>query len=340
MKKSFVLGAAVVAAALAAAHYGVRMDRYAGFSGRVFVDIPMGTSSAKIGRMLAEAGVLRHRLLFPLARLARPWAKPLAGEYEFSAAATPGEVFARLARGDVYLLEVMVPEGSNVFDIARIVEHAGLGPAEQFVRLTLKQEGFLFPATYRFRRKTSLASVAETMRAQFDKTWGTLNAAGASRHDVVTLASLVEKEAVRAEERPRIAGVYRNRLAKGMKLDCDPTVAYAAELDGRWSGVILKTDLASANRYNTYQHAGLPPGPVANPGLASLKAALAPLETDELYFVVKPDHSGAHVFSASYEAHQHAVAEYRRAERNHIAAPAPAPGGDARVARKPADRAR
>lgn len=305
-----------VLAVLGGAHYLVRMDSYAGFEEPVFVDIPRGTSTLKIGRLLAEAGVLRHPLLYPLARLTRPGAKAQAGEYRFGREAEPAEVFARLARGDVFLVELRVPEGSDVFDIAELAESAGLARAREFVRVALPYEGYLFPSTYRFRRNTPPETVCRTMREQFDKVWAELDTGGAPRAGVVTLASLVETEAVLAEERARIAGVYRNRLRKGMRLECDPTVKYAAKRDGRWKGTIYKTDLESASRYNTYRHEGLPPGPVANPGAASLKAALRPEATDALYFVARPDQSGGHVFSRDYAAHQRAVADYRRSQRN------------------------
>lgn len=305
-----------VLALLAIPHYLVRMDRYAGFEEPVFVDIPRGTSSLRIGEMLADAGVIRNPLLFPLARITKPGAKPQAGEYRFDREATPAEVFARIAKGDVYLIELRVPEGSDVFDIAELVEHAGLGRAADFVRVAQKYEGYLFPSTYRFRRNTPPDAVCRTMRAQFDKVWAHLGGEASQQASVVTLASLVETEAVLDEERARIAGVYRNRLAKGMRLECDPTVEYASKLDGKWRGVIYKSDLESSNRYNTYRHEGLPPGPVANPGEASLRAALRPEATDALYFVARPDQSGGHVFSRDFAAHQKAVAEYRRGQRN------------------------
>jgi UPF0755 protein len=315
MKKLFlILAAGALAAVLAAGHYFVRMDKYRAFEQPAFVEIPMGTSSLRIGEMLADAGVIRHPFLFPLARLTRPRGKPQAGEYQFSEASTPAEVFSRIARGDVHLVELRVPEGSTVFEIGELVERAGFGTAGEFVKAARTDEGFLFPSTYHFRRTATPETVRRTMRAQFDKIWQELDAPEATQRQAVILASLVETEAKLDEERARIAGVYSNRLKKGMKLECDPTVEYAAILDGRWRGTIHKSDLASANRYNTYQHAGLPPGPIANPGLASLRAALHPADTDDLYFVARPDHSGGHVFSREYGGHQKAVAAYRHGE--------------------------
>ncbi len=322
-------------AAAGAGYYFAWVDRYQSFEQPVFVEIPRGTSTMRIGELLAEAGVVRQPLLFALVRAVRQKARPQAGEYEFSTAATADEVFRRIAKGDIYQIEVRVPEGSNVFDIARIVEQAGFGSAEEFLKVALPQEGFLFPSTYRFKRKTTVDAVCRAMRAQFDKVWGELNAPAEGKRETVILASLVETEAVLAEERAKIAGVYRNRLEKGVRLECDPTVAYAAMLDGQWRGTIYKSDLANRNSYNTYQHAGLPPGPVANPGVASLKAALHPEETDDLYFVAKADHSGGHVFNKDLAGHQKAVAAYRHGEHKSDGSQSQEKGAGASVAGKP-----
>ncbi len=336
MKKLFRLTlAAGVIAAFAAAFYFVRVDRYRNFPSPVFVDIPRGTSTLRIGDMLAQAGVVRHPYLFALARALRPRAKPQAGEYRFEYPLTPADVFDRIARGDVYLVELRVPEGSDVFDIAKLVEKAGFAASADFVKAALVDEGFLFPSTYHFRRKTDSAAIARAMRAQFDKVWSELGAEREKQRQLVTLASLVETEAKLENERALIAGVYRNRLNLGMKLEADPTVEYAAKLDGHWRGTIHKSDLESSNRYNTYQYSGLPPGPVANPGRASLVAALHPAETKDLYFVARPDHSGGHVFSADYSGHQKAVASYRNGKQ-----PEGMQSSSHRVAQKPARGAR
>jgi len=319
---------ACLAGTLGLLHWMVRVDRYADFSEPVFVDIPYGTSSWSIGVKLAEAGVVRNPWLFQLARLTRPGKHAQAGEYRFAEPASPAEVFARLAAGDMYLIEVLVPEGSNVFDIAATVERAGLGTARAFLKEARSPElirdlapdapsleGYLFPATYRFRRNVPLSDVCRAMTMQFRRVWRELQPASGDPNRTVTLASMVEKEAVLAQERPRIAGVYAARLRIGMKLDCDPTVVYASLLEGRWTGVIYRSELESKNRYNTYQHAGLPPGPIANPGRESLQAALHPIETDELYFVAAPGGGGAHTFSKDIDAHEKAVASYRRGQR-------------------------
>lgn len=318
---------AVAAAAVAASVYVVEADRYAGFQGEVFVDIPLGTPSVRIAGMLADAGVVRHPLVFLLARAWHPKRKPLAGEYRFSEPASPAQVLDRLARGDIYLLELRVPEGTDVYDLASLVEAAGLGRAGEFLRLALPHEGYLFPSTYRFPRNATSEMIVSTMRRTFERVWEELGGTEEKKRVTVILASLVEAEAVRDEERARIAGVYLNRLKKGMRLECDPTVRYAAKRQGRWRGVIYRSDLESRDRYNTYVWYGLPPGPVTNPGRKSLEAALHPAETDSLYFVARSNGDGGHVFSRDYESHQKAVREYRR-EQNH----APQKGGDPRVA--------
>lgn len=313
-------------ATLGAAHYFVRMDKYRGFTPPVYVDIPRGTPTLRIGEMLAGAGVVRTPLVFALARLTRPRAVLQAGEYEFTAAAAPAEVFARIARGDVYLVDFLVTEGSDIFDIAQLAERAGFGTAEEFLRVARSPElirdldpkapsleGYLFPSTYRFPRRTTAEEICRAMTREFRRVWESLGTK-ADPHETVTLASLVETEAVVDEERARIAGVYRNRLRAGMKLDCDPTVKYAARLSNQWKGSILKSDLERKHPYNTYLRPGLPPGPVANPGLKSLKAALEPAQTDALYFVARPGNGGGHVFSRDYSDHQRAVSSYRRGE--------------------------
>lgn len=315
------------AAALAAALYLVHFDRFQGFSGEVFVDIPRGTSSLRTGARLAGAGVVRHPFVFLLARLLRPAARPQAGEYRFTTPATAAEVLARLARGDVYEIELRVPEGSDSFDIAMLVEAAGLGRASDFLKVALPHEGYLFPSTYFFRRNTPPQRICDTMRAEFERVWQELGGGGASRRQTVILASLVEAEAVKDPERPLIAGVYLNRLSKGMRLECDPTVKYAAKLEGHWKGAIYKSDLERPHRYNTYLSAGLPPGPITNPGRKSLDAALHPHETRMLYFVAAPGPGGGHVFNVEYSEHQKAVAAYRRG-LNH----APDKSGNHRVA--------
>ncbi|HEX6894088.1 MAG TPA: endolytic transglycosylase MltG, partial [Bryobacteraceae bacterium] len=175
-------------------------------------------------------------------------------------------------------------------------------------------EGYLFPSTYRLTRNTTARDLCQMMTDQFRKQWRQLSKSGQDSpvSDTVTLASLVEKETAVPAERPLVASVFQNRLHLGMPLDCDPTTIYAAELDQRYHGTIYKSDLQSNNAYNTYQHTGLPPGPIANPGAAALKAAMAPAATDYLYFVAKADGSGTHHFSKTVDEHNRAVQSYRR----------------------------
>ena len=297
---------------------------YSGFRGEAFVDIPKGAGTRAIARLLTQAGAVRFESQLLAARLLRPRSRLQAGEYRFSRAASTWEVFGRIAKGDVFYYELAVPEGRNLFDIAESIEELGLMKAAEFLRAARSPasirdlapdaanlEGYLFPSTYRVSRQMSAEQICRQMTDQFRHQWKSLGSPG-DVHRIVTLASLVEKETAVAEERPVIASVFLNRLEIGMKLDCDPTTIYAAMVEKRYRGTIFQSDLASMNAYNTYQHAGLPPGPIANPGLDSIKAALQPASTKYLYFVARPDGTGAHQFSPDLDAHQQAVARYRR----------------------------
>jgi UPF0755 protein len=297
---------------------------YAGFHGEVFVEIPKGVSTFTIAQMLADAGVIEHSWQFLAVRALKRSAKLPAGEFRFTTPASTLDVFGRIARGDVFYLELAIPEGQNMFDIAAAVGNLKLMPEPEFLAAARDPslirdldpeaptlEGYLFPDTYRVTRHTTAREICRILTNRFRAEWKQLGQA-ADVHQTVTLASLVEKEAAVPADRPLIASVFQNRLHMGMKLDCDPTTVYAALLDGRYRGTIHQSDLASSNPYNTYQHAGLPPGPIANPGIASLKAALKPAETDNLYFVARPDGSGRHEFSRDLAAHRLAAARYRR----------------------------
>jgi len=300
------------------------MSPYQGFSGETFVDIPHGTSTGGIAALLADAGVVRSRGDFLLARAALRGRVLQAGEYKFSRAATPVEVYERIARGDIFYYELVVPEGRNMFDIAASVEQLGLFPASAFLAAARNPalvrdldpqaptlEGYLFPNTYRLSHHTTPDRLCRIMTGKFREVWSGLKT-DAGIHRTVTLASLVEKEGKLAPERQQIAAVFDNRLRMGMKLDCDPTTIYAALLANRYRGTIYRSDLESDDPYNTYRHAGLPPGPIANPGLPSLQAALHPADSDAIYFVLRPDGSGGHQFSNNIAAHEAATAKYRR----------------------------
>ena len=318
----------LVLAVLAGGYAVFRLSRpYQGFEGETFVDIPRGASTRRIADLLADAGVVRSRWDLLLARVVERGRKLQAGEYRFERPASALEVFGRVARGDIFYYELVVPEGRNMFDIGAAVEKLGLFSAAKFVAAARDPrlvrdldpraptlEGYLFPDTYRLGRHTTPEQLCQTMTGKFREVWSGLNAR-ADVHDAVTLASLVEKEGKLAEERPLIAAVFENRLRIGMKLDCDPTTIYAALLDERYRGAIYRSDLESDNPYNTYRNAGLPPGPIANPGLASMEAALHPAASDALYFVLRPDGSGTHQFSNSIAAQEEAVARYRRGHR-------------------------
>lgn len=313
---------------------------YAGFKGDVFVEIPKGIGASSTARMLAQAGVVRYNWQLLLVRALNPQRKVLAGEYQFRKAESAWDVFGRLARGDIYYYELSIPEGQTMFDIADKIDALHLASRADFLAAARDAssihdlapeaqslEGYLFPSTYRLTGHMTAEQICARMTGQFRRQWRALNTDG-DVHKLVTMASVIEKETARPDERTLVASVYWNRLKKGMRLEADPTTAYAALLDGRYRGTIYKSDLENKHPYNTYRHAGLPPGPIANPGLASLKAALAPAETDYLYFVAQPGNTGASTFSTTLAAHQRAVAEYRHGKQQK--------GNAQAMARKPA----
>jgi UPF0755 protein len=300
---------------------------YAAFQKEVFVDVPRGASATQIADRLLQAGVIRSQWTFRVARLVHRGRKLQAGEYRFAQPAAVIDVYERIARGDVFYVEMAVPEGKNIFDIAGLAEHTGLIKAADFLTVARDPapirdidpkaptlEGYLFPSTYRLNHHTTAQSLCRMMITRFRETWKKLNTTD-DIHKVVTLASLVEKEGKLAEDRPKIAQVFEKRLDMGMKLDCDPTTIYAALLEDRYRGVIHRSDLDSENPYNTYRHRGLPPGPIANPGMASMQAVLHPAETSYLFFVKRPDGSGGHTFSESMAAHAVAADKYRNGGR-------------------------
>lgn len=303
---------------------------YRGFRTETFVEIGRGMSTKDIARELAHQGVVRSRWAFLFVRILHPRATLQAGEYRFGSDQTPWQVFEKIRRGEVFYEDFTVPEGSNMFDISALL--AGLDTVNPSDFLTAAAdpslirdldplapdlEGYLFPSTYRVTHQTTGRQLCRTMTAEFRKEWTALGGSrqGRPAHDIVILASLVEKETAVPLERPLIAAVFANRLRLAMPLQCDPTTVYAALLENRYRGTIYRSDLASANPYNTYSHAGLPPGPIANPGTAALAAALHPAATNYLYFVAKPGGAGSHQFSATLDEHQRAVLEYR--ERAH-----------------------
>ena len=332
MKKGLLALCLVFILGLAAAGLLYRELRrpYRGYSGSLVVEIDPGTRTPDVAQSLVSRGVLAHRMPFLILHaldLVRHRSLK-AGEYLFDRPLTPLEVYRKLVQGDVYLCTVVIPEGSDRFDIARILnQQLGLDP-ELFVRISEQPspirdldpeaptlEGYLFPDTYRFPRGASAATVALTMLARFRHVLSSrlpqdLQQSPARLHEAVTLASMVEKETADADERPLIAGVFARRLKARMPLQCDPTVVYAARLDHEPAGPITQSELALASPYNTYRKAGLPPGPICSPGESSIRAALDPAAGDALYFV--SNNHGGHVFASTLAAHQRNVARYRR----------------------------
>jgi UPF0755 protein len=298
-----------------------------------YVDIAQGTGTQAIAAQLEAAGVLRSRYAFDLLRVVKG-GKLIAGEYRFNQPATATEVYARMMRGDVFTITVTIPEGYNLFDIAQAVANSGLASRETFLAAERSDtgliadlspnapslEGYLFPETYRFPRHATPAQMLAAMVRRFRQVAAQLGLATGSAGSIsrtVILASLIEKEVSQDSERPLVASVFNNRLAQGMPLATDPSVIYAALLDGRYRGTIYASDLQSDSPYNTYRRAGLPPDPICNPGVAALKAALAPARTDFLYFVA--DAQGHSRFSVTLKQHTQQVQSYRRAIRPPVA---------------------
>jgi len=315
-------------AALAAVSAGWLILTPFGPEAETFVEVAPGSSTALIGRQLQDAGVVRSQFAFDLLRL---WKRGRlrAGEYRFDHAAPTTEVYARIARGDVYTKTLVVPEGASIFDIAARVEQAGFGTRQDFLDAAEEQaglvadldpgakslEGYLFPDTYRFARKTTPAQIAAAMVRRFRAVAAQLGLKN-NVHEVVTVASLVEKETAVDAERPLVASVFVNRLGKKMPLMTDPAVIYGLELEGRWRGALYQSDLSHNTAYNTYLHQGLPPGPVANPGVRSLRAAMEPAQTGYLYFVAAGTNAQGHsLFSATLDEHNRNVAGYRHAQK-------------------------
>ena len=307
-----------------------------GPSSERFVEIAPGTGTSGIARELEKAGIVRSAEAFDGLTIwksvsGRGAGTLKAGEYRFDHPVGMEEVYERLRRGDVYTVTVVVPEGFNIFDIAGAVAAAGLDSREDFLKAEEQNtaliapwteergvkatslEGYLFPDTYKFSRHATAAQMLGAMVRRFGQEMTRLGIRGGEVERTVTLASLVEKEVHVDAERPEVASVFVNRLAAGMPLQTDPAVIYASMLRGTWTGVIHQSELKSDSAYNTYAHAGLPPGPICNPGVAALRAALHPAKTDYLYFVANAN--GATRFAATLEEHDANVAAYRAAAR-------------------------
>jgi peptidoglycan lytic transglycosylase G len=331
MKKflGFVLVLVLAAGAAAALMYSRVNQPYRGYpQAEQFVEIPQGAGSAGIGERLVSAGVIRDTATFRTALWMSHKGRVLkAGEYRFDRPMTPFAIIDKIARGDVFVITVTFPEGHTIAEMARIVEAHGLGPAAAFVQAAkdvslirdldpaaTDLEGYLFPETYALPRHTDAAKLVRMMVARFDKVFTPeLRQAAADRNltvrQAVTLASIVEKETAKAEERPLVAAVYTTRLRIGMPMQCDPTVIYGLVKAGRYDGNIHKDDLSFDSPYNTYRYPGLPPGPIASPGRAALEAAVHPADADYLYFVSRND--GSHEFARTLEEHNRNVQKFQ-----------------------------
>jgi UPF0755 protein len=320
----------VLLAGGAAAFMYVRVNQaYRGYENiEQFVELPAGAGSSAIGQRLVAAGVVRDVATFRSAIWLSGQGRHLkAGEYRFDRAMTPFEVIDKIARGDVYVIMITFPEGLTAAEMAAVFESHGIGSAASFEEAARNAslvrafdpdakdlEGYLFPETYSLSRHADAAKVVALMVARFDRVFTpALREAAAARHlsvrQAVTLASIVEKETARADERSLVAAVYSTRLRIGMPLQCDPTVIYALTKAGRYAGNIHKGDLSIDSPYNTYRYPGLPPGPIASPGRASLEAAVHPADADYLYFVSRND--GSHVFARTLEEHNRNVQKYQ-----------------------------
>jgi UPF0755 protein len=294
----------------------------------LFVEIPPGSGSIAIGKRLADAGVVRDASTFGLALwLAGEGRRLQAGEYRFDHPLSARQVADKIARGEVYVRPITFPEGLTVKQMAALYESKGFGPAGEFLQAAKQGalvsaidpdakdlEGYLFPDTYKLPRKSTAQQLIARMVANFEKALtpellDTAEARGLTVRQFVTMASIVEKETGNAAERPLVAAVYANRLRIGMAMQCDPTVIYALDRAGRYNGNLTRENLQFDSPYNTYRYPGLPPGPIASPGRASLAAAASPANAPYLYFVSKND--GTHAFATTLEEHNRNVQEYQ-----------------------------
>ena len=322
MRKALAILLLLLLAAAGWLAYGLLVPLSPG--GQKFVLLHPGYSTRRIARELKNAGVIRSYDAFVLWHSFHRHPSLKAGEYVFERDANLIDIHARLARGDVYVHTVVIPEGFNMFDIAKAIEGSGLGSASDFLKVATGDtalisdldphatslEGYLFPNTYEFTRTQSMRDMASEMVKQFRQV---ATEVGLTENvpKTVTLASIIEKETAVPDERPEVASVYSNRLAGHIPLQADPSVIYAELLGGTYGGALHHNDMQFDSAYNTYRHPGLPPGPIANPGKSSLLAALHPADTHFLYFV--SDGNGHHRFATSLEEHNKNVAALRRA---------------------------
>jgi UPF0755 protein len=327
------LRAALLAAVVvipAASGWLVRELRTAGPRPRepVLFEVEKGWSARAVLERLGRAGLVRSAFALRLAcHVFYPGESFKAGEYLFATPLAPKAILLQVFAGRIHLVPVVVPEGLTGEEIAGLVRPGGAEGAAAFRRAFLATdliadwdprakdlEGYLFPDTYHLPRKASAEDLVGAMVTEFREVFDEARRRragelGLSVRDAVTLASLIEEETALPDERPLVSAVYHNRLRIGMKLDCDPTVAYALKLGGRYTGRLLFRDLRFESPYNTYLHGGLPPGPISNPGRESLDAALHPAAEGYLYFVARGD--GSHTFSRTLGEHLDAVRRFR-----------------------------
>lgn len=290
------------------------------------IDIPPGASFTQISHILYENQLIGSEWFFTLlGRVQRVDRRIIPGEYELHGGMRPTELLGKIVKGEVYQHALTIPEGYNAVQIAEILDQKNLASKQEILRLTRDQEfirdlnvqaptleGYLFPDTYQFSRYTPPEAIIRTFVNRFHEIVTPELKSRASMMDMtlqeaLTLASVVEKETGLASERPLVSGVFHNRLKRGIPLQSDPTVIYALE---SFDGNIRKADLSVDSPYNTYKVRGLPPGPIANPGLAAIHAALYPTQTDFVYFVARND--GSHQFSVTLADHNKAVEKYQR----------------------------
>lgn len=291
------------------------------------VAIAKGSGLKKISDTLMNSGVIANDKLFILYVMKEGLQGDLkAGEYEFKKGSTLSDVVSQIVAGDVLLYRVTIPEGLTVKEIATLLDSKGVVDEEDFIVDTQNQEfikellgndatsfeGYLFPETYSYSRSPNAKELIVLMIERFNAVYEPLNElrdkSNLTDKEIITLASIIEKETGTASERPIISAVFQNRLRIGMKLDSDPTVIYG--MGENYKGNIRRKDLKEETPYNTYVIKGLPPGPIANPGKDSIMAVFEPADVKYLFFVSKGD--GTHHFSNSFREHQNAVNKYQR----------------------------
>ncbi len=296
------------------------------------IEIPEGATMRRAAEILHREGLVTNDALFVLlGRWTRTHRSIMPGEYALHTRMLPMEILDRLIKGQVIEYDVTIPEGATAEQISRLLEEQRLVAGQRFLALVRDPqfaralgveadglEGYLLPDTYRFTKRMGTEGIIRILVGAFGRVYTPAldqrtRELGLTRHQVVTMASMVEKETGLERERPLIAAVFHNRLRIGMPLQSDPTVIYALP---RFTGTLRRADLAVDSPYNTYRQRGLPPGPIANPGRASLLAVLDPAQTPALYFVSKND--GSHAFSRTLGQHNRAVARYQRRARRQV----------------------